>query len=102
MKKVMMVIKLWINIVAILTDIDFDLNEGYDKMGFKISTNAELEEDYLTPRLDIIDEAGDLATEKEKQMAKINKYENKDAVMIANIINLNTQMGISRCRRLCN
>ena len=80
-----------------IRNIDFDLNEGYDKMGFKISTNAELEEDYLTREdLDIIDEAGDLATEKEKQMAKINKYENKDAVMIANIITtLNAQMGIS-------
>lgn len=80
-----------------IRSIDFDLNEGYDKMGFKISTNAELEEDFLTREdLDIIDEAGDLASEKEKQMAKINKYENKDAVMIANIVTtLNTQMNIS-------
>jgi hypothetical protein len=76
--------------------IDFDLNEGYDEMGFKISTNAEIDSDFLTKRdIDIIDEAGDLNTEKAKELAKVNRYENKDAVMIANvIITLNTQLNI--------
>ena len=80
-----------------IRSIDFDLNEGYDKMGFKIVTNDTLEKDLLTRAdLDIVDEYSDMSNEKEREMAKINKYENKDAVMVANIVTtLNTQLNIS-------